>query len=144
MTDATLDAATGAADLPVAVRDTLAARFPAAAAAPVRWQAETATRLDTGSWLRRSAVHAAVIGDRLVAVAPGERPVIRHWPLATVARAVYNHVTGELVLRQDSDATATPFTLAIDPFAARTLRSLAGHPCASPLSPPPPGTTNHA
>jgi len=112
-----------AAGLPTAVRETLAARFPAAAAAPVRWQAETATRLDTGSWLRRTAVHAAVIGDRLVAVAPGDRPVIRHWPLAAVAKAVYNHVTGELAFPPVKSGPSVP-TLRIDPFLARSLFDL--------------------
>ena len=134
-----------AAGLPAAVRETLAQRFPAAAAAPVRWQAETATRLDTGSWLRRTAVHAAVIGDRLVAVAPGDRPVVRHWPLATVAKAVYNHVTGEVVLPPGRDDAAASFTLALDPLVARSLLVLAGAPSA-PLPPPSPsaGIQTHA
>jgi hypothetical protein len=132
-----------AAGLPAAVRKALAARFPAAAAAPVRWQAETATRLDTGSWLRRTAVHAAVIGDRLVAVAPGDRPVIRHWPLAAVAKAVYNHVTGELVLPPARDDAAKPFSLALDPLVARGLLALAGAPPVAHPSPSP-GIQTHA
>ena len=111
--------------LPADVRITLATRFPAAAAAPVRWQAKTTTRLDTGSWLRPAPVHAALIGDRLVAVAPGPRPVIRHWPLAAVGKAVYNHVTGELVLPPGRNHTSPPFQLALDPLAARALVALA-------------------
>ena len=131
--------------LPAAVRETLAARFPSAAAAPVRWQAETATRLDTGSWLRRTSVHAAVIGDRLVAIAPGDRPVLRHWPLAAVAKAVYNHVTGELALPPGRDDRAAAFTLALDPLVARSLLVLAGSPSApAPPPTPSPGTPTHA
>ncbi len=136
-----------ATSLPAHVHDTLAARFPAAAAAPVRWQAESATRLDTGSWLRRAAVHLAVIGDRLVVIAPGPRPVMRHWPLAAVENAVYNHVTGELVLplgRRDAEPT---FAIALDPLRARSLLALAT--AASPLSAcpsetPSAGTPSHA
>jgi hypothetical protein len=121
--------------LPADVRDVLVARFPAAAALPVRWQVETATRLDTGSWLRRAPVHAAVIGDRFVAVAPGPRPVVRHWPLAAVGKAVYNHVMGELVLPPGQSGLEPAFPLALDPLVARSLLAL-----ASPSA----GTHSHA
>ena len=125
MTAAAPQSTTASAGLPADVRKTLSARFPAAAAAPVHWQAESATRLDTGSWLCRAAVHAAVIGDRLVVVAPGPRPLIRHWPLAAVAKAVYNHVTGQLVLPPGRSAFEPTFAVALDPFLARSLLAVA-------------------
>ena len=139
MTAAAMQSANAAAGLPADVQATLVARFPAAAALPVRWHLETATRLDTGSWLRRSAVHAAVIGDRLVAVAPGPRPVVRHWPLAAVGNAVYNHVTGELVLPPGRDRREPAFPLALDPLVARSLLA-----SASPPETPSEGTPSDA
>jgi len=141
---ATTPSLAGAAGLPAAVRSTLASQFPAAAAAPVRWQAETATRLDTGSWLRPAPLHAALIGDRLVAVAPGPRPVIRHWPLSAVGKAVYNHVTGELVLPPGRGNTSPPFQLALDPLAARALVALAVSPSPSSQGTESQGRPKHA
>lgn len=131
--------------LPADVRNVLAARFPAAAGLPVRWQVETATRLDTGAWLRRGHVHAAVIGDRLVAVAPGPRPVVRHWPLAAVGKAVYNHVTGQLVLPPGRNGSEPVFPLALDPLVARSLLAVAHSPASASLSGiPSAGTPPHA
>lgn len=126
--------------LPAAIRDLLAAR--GLGAAPVRFAAPTATRLDTGGWLRGGQVWAAVVGERFVIAAAGSRPVLIQLPVGALARAVYNHVTGELGFSPVSALPTAPSGSAIppvrlDPLVARALQSLATPSAStSPGKPP--------
>jgi hypothetical protein len=106
--------------LPVAVRDTLRARAPAAADLPVRWAARSGTRVDTGGWFGRAPLYAAVLGDRFVLVATGPRPLVRVVPATALGRAVYNHVTGELAFPPVTSGPAFP-SIRLDPLGARSL-----------------------
>jgi hypothetical protein len=118
-------------ELPPAVR-----RLIAAEAEPVSWALRSGTTVDTGSWLRRAPLFAAVVGDRFVLAADGPRPFLRTVPVAALQRAVYNHVTGELALPAKAAAAAENAPgvhgLRIDPFAARTLVEIAAARAATP------------
>jgi hypothetical protein len=114
-----------AAPLPADVRKALLAHDPSwPAEAAVRWSAKTGTARDTGSWLRRAPVFAAVVGDRFALVAAGPRPFVRVLPAAALGRAVYNHVTGELAFPAVATGAAIP-SLKLDPLLARSLLDLA-------------------
>lgn len=130
---ATIDAPT---TLPPAVQDLLAAR--GLGDAPVRFAVPTATRVDTGGWLRGGQVWAAVVGDRFVLAATGQRPTLIQLPAAALARAVYNHVTGELGFPPVPSGTVIP-AVRLDPLIARTLMSLAATSTSTS-----PGATSHA
>lgn len=108
--------------LPAAIRDLLAARGLGDAA--VRFAAPTSTRLDTGGWLRSGQAWVAVVGDRFVIAAAGPRPVVIQLPAGALARAVYNHVTGELAFPPVPTGTGIP-PVRLDPLVARALQSLA-------------------
>jgi hypothetical protein len=96
--------------------------------------------VDAGSWLARVPLHAIVCGDRLVLVAAGPRPVVVDLPLEALARAVYNHVTGEIVFPRPTGRVPVP-PLRLDPLVARGLLALAPPP-TNPISPS--GTLSHA
>jgi hypothetical protein len=117
----------------------LEARSPAAAAT-IRWHARTATMVDTGSWFARAPVHVLVGTDRLVLAATGPRPVVVELPLQALGRAVYNHVTGEIVFPRTAVSAPAP-PLRLDPLVARELLAFAPSP-TTPL--PPSGTQSHA
>lgn len=123
-------AADGSAVLPAAVRDLLAAHGLGDAA--VRFAAPSATRLDTGRWLRGGQVWAAVVGDALVLAAPGPRPKLIRLPLNALSRAVYNHVTGELGFPPVRSGSSIP-PIRLDPLLARALVALAH--TSAPTSP---------
>lgn len=128
--------------MPAEVRHLLEARLPAVAG-DVRWHARSGTLLDTGSWVARAAVHAAVCGDRLALVAAGPRPYVLDLPIAALSSAVYNHVTGELSFPHASVAAAVP-PVRLDPLLARSLVALAPA-STSPTAPiPPSGNPSHA
>jgi hypothetical protein len=128
-----------AAAVPPAVLRLLEARAPAAAAR-IRWHAETGSVVDTGSWFTRAPLHVLVAADRLVLVAPGPRPLVVELPLQALGRAIYNHVTGEIVFpRMPGHAPVPP--LGLDPLVARDLLAFAPAPTDPlPLS----GTQSHA
>jgi hypothetical protein len=110
-----------AATIPPDVRDLLAGH--GLAPAEVRFAAASATRIDTGGWLRGANLFLAVVGERFVLAAAGPRPLVRVLPLSALARAVYNHVTGELAFPPVKSGPSVP-TLRIDPFLARSLFDL--------------------
>jgi hypothetical protein len=116
--------------LPAAVRDLLAAH--GLGDAPVRFAAPSATRLDTGGWLRGGQVWAAVVGDSFVLAAPGPRPELIRLPLTALSRAVYNHVTGELGFPPVRSGPSIP-AIRLDPLLARALTALAHR--STPTSP---------
>jgi|688.fasta_scaffold09435_2 hypothetical protein len=122
--------------LPAPVRDLLAAHGLGDAA--VRFATPSATRVDTGGWLRGGQVWAAVVGERFVLVATGPRPLLIRLPLSALSRAVYNHVTGELGFPPVPSGSDIP-PVQLDPLVARALLSLA----AAPL-PTSPGIPIHA
>jgi hypothetical protein len=105
--------------VPAEVHDVLRGRLPAVAG-DVRWHARTGTLLDTGSWLVRTPLHLLVCGDRLVMVALGPRPSLVDLPVATLSRAVYNHVTGELSFPHLDGGPPLP-AVRLDPLLARSL-----------------------
>jgi hypothetical protein len=113
--------------LPAAVRDLLAAH--GLGAAPVLFAAPSATRIDTGGWLRGGQVWAAVVGDQFVLAAAGPRPSLIQLPVAALSRAVYNHVTGELAFPPTPAVPSVPSgsnisPVRLDPLVARELMSL--------------------
>jgi len=109
--------------LPGDVHETLRAHAPTAADLPLRWAVRTGTRVDTGRWLRRMPLFAAVVGDRFALVAAGPRPLVRVVPAAALGRAVYNHVTGELAFPPVTSGPPFP-SLRLDPLIARSLLTL--------------------
>ena len=121
------------ATLPTAVRDLLASR--GLGDAPVTFAAPSPTRLDTGGWLRGGQVWAAVVGDRFVIAAAGPRSTLIELPRAALARAVYNHVTGELGFPPVTSGPDIP-PVRLDPLVARALVALA--------SPSTPGSSSDA
>lgn len=130
------------AALPAAVRDLLAAH--GLGAAPVRFAAPSATRIDTGGWLRGGQVWAAVVGDSFVLAAAGPRPALVQLPRAALSRAVYNHVTGELAFPPvpagpSAAAGADIPPVRLDPLLARALVAF-----AAPSTPTSPGTPSDA
>jgi hypothetical protein len=124
------------ATLPAAVRDLLAAH--GLGAASVRFAAPSATRIDTGSWLRGGQVWAAVVGKSFVLAAAGPRPSLIQLPVAALSRAVYNHVTGELGFPPVPSGSNIP-PVRLDPLVARELVSL-----ATPSASSSPGTPSDA
>ena len=58
----------------------------------------TGTRVDVGLWFRQRRLWVGCLAHDLVFVAPGPTPVAVRAPLAGLAGARYNPVTGELVL----------------------------------------------
>ena len=58
----------------------------------------TATRVDVGLWFRRRRLWVGCLAHAMVFVAPGPAPVAVRAPLAALAKARYNPVTGELAL----------------------------------------------
>jgi hypothetical protein len=124
-------AAPPAEPMPADVRQLLEARLPAVAG-DVRWHARSGTLLDTGSWVARAAVHAAVCGDRLVLIAAGPRPFVLDLPVAALSSAVYNFVTGELSFPHASAVPAVP-PVRLDSLVARSLVALAPRPIPSTL-----------
>ena len=130
-------AAIAPAALPAALRDLLAAH--GLGGLPVRFAAPSATRIDTGGWLRGGQVWAAVVGDRFVLAAPGPRPTLIRLPLTALSRAVYNYVTGELGF-PPVPPSATPMPpVRLDPLLARSLLAF-----ARPSAPTSPGTPSDA
>jgi hypothetical protein len=71
-----------------------AAHLPDAPLPAVR----TASRADTGGWLRRHRLWALLPPGELLLLAPGRRPVVLRIAMRKLIDSVYNHVTGELVL----------------------------------------------
>jgi hypothetical protein len=122
--------------LPAAVRNLLDAH--GLGGLPVRFAAPSATRIDTGGWLRGGQVWAAVVDDRFVLAAAGPRPTLIQLPLTAVSHAVYNHVTGELGFPPVQSGSAIP-PVRLDPLVARSLVSL-----AAPSTPSAPGNPSHA
>lgn len=122
--------------LPAAVRGLLEAR--GLAAAPVRFAAASATRIDTGGWLAGGPLWVAVVGERLVLAAAGQKPYLLDLPAAALSQAVYNHVTGTVVFRPGAAAEDVP-PVHLDPLVARSLLALAAGP-----APASPGTPSHA
>jgi len=118
--------------LPAALRNLLDAH--GLGGLPVRFAAPSATRIDTGGWLRGGQVWAAVVGDQFVIAAAGPRPTLIRLPLTAVSRAVYNHVTGELGFPPVASGPSIP-PVRLDPLLARAL-------CA--LAPTSPGNPSHA
>lgn len=136
------DSCASAEPMPADVRQLLEARLPAVAG-DVRWHARSDTLLDTGSWVARAAVHAAVCGDRFVLIAAGPRPFVLDLPIAALSSAVYNHVTGELSFPHASVVPVVP-PVQLDPLVARSLVALALCP-TPPISPNlSSGTPSHA
>ena len=131
--------ATPASDLPADVERLLESRLPGAAGA-VRWHAQSGTRLDTGRWLSRAPLHAAVCGDRFALIAAGPRPFVFIAPVAVLSRAIYNHVTGALSFPEAAGSEIAPPVM-LDPLLARSLMSVAAAPTA-PI--PSSGTCSHA
>lgn len=119
MPDATTSGAAGAA-LPAAVRALVAG---VAGPVPIRLALASGTTVDTGSWVRRATVHVVVLDDEVVFVAGGPRPFVRRMPRAGLSAAVYNHVTGQVVLPE----SGLP-GIALDPLEARDLLRLAALP----------------
>jgi len=126
-------------DLPADVQRLLESRLPGVAGM-LRWHARSGTKLDTGRWLARAPLHAAVCGDRFALAAAGPRPYVFIAPVAVLSRAVYNHVTGELSLPQPAGGPAVP-PVRLDPLLASSLLSLAPAP-TTPI--PPSGIFSHA
>ena len=60
--------------------------------------ARTGTRVDVGLWFRQRRLWVGCLAHDLVVVAPGPVPVAVRVPLAGLAGARYNPVTGELGL----------------------------------------------
>lgn len=60
----------------------------------------TGTRVDAGYWFWNPRACLAIVGNELLAFAPGPRPFVERHPLGSLAGSVYNHVTGELLLVQ--------------------------------------------
>lgn len=114
-------AASEVATLPPEIRELLAGN--GLDAAEVRFAAASATRVDTGGWLRGATLFLAVVGDRFVLAAAGRRPLVRILPLSAVSRAVYNHVTGELAFPPVKSGPPVP-AVRLDPMLARSLFSL--------------------
>lgn len=123
-------AADGSAVLPAALRDLLAAH--GLGGLPVRFAAPSATRIDTGGWLRGGQAWAAVVGDRFVLAAAGPRPTLIRLPLTALSHAVYNHVTGELGFPPVPSGASIP-PVRLDPVVARSL--LAFPRSSAPTSP---------
>jgi hypothetical protein len=122
--------------LPATLRDLLAAH--GLGAAPVRFAAPSATRVDTGGWLRGGQVWAAVVGKSFVLAAAGPRPSLIQLPVAALSHAVYNHVTGELGFPPVPSGSNIP-PVRLDPLVARALVSL-----ATPSASSSPGTPSDA
>jgi len=102
---------------------------------PVRAAARSATRVDTGRWFSGERVWVALVGDRLLLLAPGPRPLVQLLPAGAAVRAGYNHVTGGLALPAGA-AAGPPRELPavrLDPLVARSL-------LAAVASEPPPGS----
>jgi hypothetical protein len=128
-----------AAAVPPAVLRLLEARSPAAAG-QIRWHARSETEVDTGSWFTRAPLHALVGDDQLVLAATGPRPLVLELPLQALGRAIYNHVTGEIVFPRMPGQPPVP-PLGLDPLVARDLLAFA----PAPTDPTPPsGTPSHA
>ena len=62
----------------------------------------TATRIDTGRWLRRSAVWLCVTDQKLVVLAVSRRTYCESIDLQDCAASHYNHTTGQLVIEPSS------------------------------------------
>ena len=58
----------------------------------------TATRIDTGRWLRRSPLWLCATADELITLAVSRRRYLARIPLAECHASYYNHATGELVI----------------------------------------------
>ncbi|MFM8291650.1 MAG: hypothetical protein ACKOC4_08105 [Planctomycetia bacterium] len=108
------------------------------AATPVRFAAASATRVDTGGWLTGEPLWVAVVEDRLVLAAAGNKPYLLDLPISALAQAVYNHVTGAVVFRPGPAQRDIP-PLRLDPLVARTLLTLATDSVTAS-----PGTLPHA
>ena len=125
-------AGTEAATLPPEICQLLAGHGLNAAKA--RFAAASATRVDTGGWLRGAPLFLAVVGDRFVLAAAGPRPLVRTLPLSAISRAVYNHVTGELAFPPVKSGPPVP-AVRIDPLLARSLVGLLSPPSDPGASP---------
>jgi hypothetical protein len=121
-----------AATLPPDVRELLAVH--GLDAAGLRFVAASATKVDTGGWLRGATLFAVVVGERFVLAAAGPRPLVRILPLSAVSRAVYNHVTGELAFPPVKSGPPVP-AVRIDPLLARSLFGLLASPSVPGASP---------
>lgn len=117
--------------LPPDVRELLAGH--GLDAADLRFAAASATKVDTGGWLRAAPLFAVVIGERFALAAAGPRPVVRILPLSSLARAVYNHVTGELAFPPVKSGPPVP-AVRIDPLLARSLFGLLSQPSVPGVS----------
>jgi len=60
--------------------------------------ARTGTTVDVGRWLRRGRVWVAALGEALVLVAGGPRPLAERIDYDRLGESRYNHVTGQLAL----------------------------------------------
>jgi len=120
------------ATLPPDVRELLAGQ--GLDAADLRFAAASATKVDTGGWLRAAPLFAAVVGERFVLAAAGPRPLVRILPLSALSRAVYNHVTGELAFSPVKSGPPVP-AVRIDPLLARSLFGLLPPPSVPGVSP---------
>lgn len=58
----------------------------------------TGTRVDTGRWLRRSALWLCLTDDRLMMLAASRRAYCQSMPLTDAADSWYCHTTGQLVI----------------------------------------------
>jgi hypothetical protein len=100
----------------------------------LRFAVASTTRVDTGGWLRGATLFVAVVGSRFVLAAAGPRPFVRILPLSALARAVYNHVTGELAFPPVTSGPPVP-AVRIDPLLARSLFGLLASPSVSGAPP---------
>lgn len=58
----------------------------------------TATRVDTGRWLRASPLWLNLTADQVVLIAASRRACVERAPIDTCAESWYCHITGQLVL----------------------------------------------
>ena len=111
-------------NLPPAVRDLLGESLGDDGEPVVCLRSDT--RVDAGSWLRRSPVWLCITADRVVVLVAGRRQHVASVARGSCAGSRYDHATGEVVLEPGDPLRFN--RLAFSPREALRILHLLGSP----------------